>query len=64
MTMMRVLKDLDYDYIYIAQIKYDWIPFWFSLKRGLHDNMIEFVQTCVKEGKVVDNPVVYQTAIN
>jgi hypothetical protein len=64
MTMMRVVKNMDYDYIYIAQVKYWWCPFWISVKSGLKEKMIEYVQACVSEGKVVSNPVVYSTAIN
>ena len=64
MSQMRVVKDLDYDYIYKAQFKHNWFPFWVTVKTGLKEKMIEYVQCCVKEGKLVSNPVVYQTAIN
>lgn len=62
--MMRVIKDDDYKYVYEVQVKYDWIPIWFSIRIGGKDELIEYVQECIAEGKVIRNVVVYETAIN
>lgn len=64
MTQLRIVKDLDYDYIYFVQAKYNWWPFWITVKRGLKEKMHEYVESCIKEGRVVKDPIIYQTAIN
>ena len=64
MTQLRIVKDLDYDYIYTVHAKYNWWPFWIEVKRGLKEKMHDYVEACIKEGKVIKNPTVYQTSIN
>ena len=62
MTMVRVIKNPDYQYVYILEVKYWWWPFWKPLRSGTKDEMIQDAQNCVSIGTLAPQ-VVYQSAI-
>jgi hypothetical protein len=62
MTMVRVIKNPDYQYVYILEVKYWWWPFWIRVRSGSKDEMIEDAQNCVIH-KTTKPEVVYQSAV-
>ena len=62
MTMVRVIKDMDYQYVYELQIKRWWFPFYTRVTSGGKEDMIVLAQQMVATGKIIPN-VVYESAI-
>lgn len=62
MTMVRVIKCLDYQHVYELQVKRWWFPFYTNVTCGGKDEMIELAQQLVTTGRLNPN-VVYESAI-
>ncbi len=62
MTMVRVVKNMEYQYVYTLQVKRWWFPFYTDVACGGKEEMIELAQQLVTTGRLNPN-VVYESAI-
>jgi hypothetical protein len=62
MTMVRVVKDIEYRHVYQLQVKRWWFPFYTYVACGGKDEMIELAQQLVATGRLDPN-VVYESAV-